>query len=214
MLDPKLIRNNPEEVKKALKNRRAEALLIDRFLAVDEEWRKLTVEVEELKAKRNSVSDQIGIMKKKGEKADETMAQMKTLSTRIKELETEMRNIETRLNQIVFEMPNLPHASAPLGKDSGNNVEIRSWGQKKQFSFKPKPHDEIGKTLGILDFEQAAKGSGSRCVVYRGPGAALERALINFMLDLHTRENGYTEVFPTVLVNPKSMLGTGQLPKF
>jgi seryl-tRNA synthetase len=214
MLDPKLIRKNPEEIKKALKNRRADASLVERFLAADEEWRKMTVEVEELKARRNTVSYQIGIMKKNKQNAEDIVAEMKALSTRIKEMETEIKNIEARIDQIVFELPNLPHASVPLGRDSSNNVEIRSWGEKRQFSFKPKPHDEIGKNLGILDFEQAAKVSGSRFVVYRGLGAALERALINFMLDMHTRENGYTEVFPPVLVNPKSMLGTGQLPKF
>jgi seryl-tRNA synthetase len=214
MLDPKLIRNNPEEIKKALKNRRADASLVDRFSAADEEWRKLTVEVEELKARRNTVSYQIGIMKKSKQDAEDIVAEMKTLSARIKEMEMEIKDIDARIDQIVFELPNLPHASVPLGKDSSNNVEIRSWGKKREFSFKPKPHDETGKNLSILDFEQAAKISGSRFVVYRGMGAALERALINFMLDLHTKENRYTEVFPPILVNPKSMLGTGQLPKF
>lgn len=214
MLDPKLVRNNPEAVKKGLKNRKAEASLVDRFLAVDEEWRKLTTEIDELKAKRNKVSDQVGEMKKKKQKADDLIAETKGLSSKIKELDEEQRKIEVRLNEIALEIPNLPHLSVPVGVDSRDNLEVRSWGEREKLPFKLKAHDEIGKALGILDFEQAAKISGSRFVVYRGLGARLERALINFMLDLHVKENGYTEVFPPVMVNPQSMLGTGQLPKF
>ena len=214
MLDPKLIRNNPEAVKKGLKNRKADISLVDRFLAVDEEWRKLTVEVDELKARRNKASDQIGEMKKKKQKADDLIAEMKGFSSKIKELDEEQRKIEQRLDEIALEIPNLPHLSAPVGVDSRDNLEVRTWGEKKKYSFKPRSHDEIGRKLGILDFEQAAKIAGSRFVVYRGLGAQLERALINFMLDLHVKKNGYTEVFPPVMVNPKSMLGTGQLPKF
>jgi seryl-tRNA synthetase len=214
VLDPKLIRNNPDAVKKGLKNRKGDAVLVDRFLAVDEEWRKLTAEVDELKARRNTVSEEIGEMKQRNEKADDLIAEMKGLSSRIKELDEEQKKIEQRLNEVALEMPNIPHMSCPVGVDPRDNLEVRAWGEKKKASFKPRSHDEIGKALGILDFDQAAKVSGSRFVVYRGPGAALERALINFMLDLHARENGYTEVFPPVLVNPQSMLGTGQLPKF
>ncbi len=214
MLDPKLIRNNPEAVKKGLKNRKAEASLVDRFLAVDEEWRKLTTEIDELKAKRNKVSDQIGEMKKKKEKADDLIAEMKGFSSRIKELDDEQRKIEERLKAISLEIPNLPHMSVPVGINSRDNLEVRTWGKKRKFSFKPLPHDEIGKKLGILNFEQAAKISGSRFVVYKEMGAALERALINFMLDLQIKENGYTEVLTPVMVRPSSMLGTGQLPKF
>ncbi|MBU0672569.1 MAG: serine--tRNA ligase [Candidatus Margulisbacteria bacterium] len=214
MLDPKLIRNNPDAVKKGLKNRKADASLVDRFLAIDEEWRKLTVEVDELKAKRNKASDQIGVLKKGKKDVGGLMAEMKELSARIKELDEEQKKIEQRLNDISLEMPNLPHHAVPVGVDSRDNLEARAWGEKRNLSFKPKSHDEIGKNLGILDFEQAAKISGSRFVVYRGVGAALERALISFMLDLHTKEHGYTEVMTPVLVNTKSMLGTGQLPKF
>lgn len=222
MLDPKLIRNNPEAVRKGLKNRKEEASLVDRFLAVDEEWRKLTNEVDELKAKRNKASDQIGEMKKKKpldvargkEKADDMIAEMKGFSSKIKELDEEQRKIEQRLNEIALEIPNISHMSVPVGIDPRDNLEVRAWGEKKKFDFKAKLHDELGKKLGILDFEQAARISGSRFVVYRGLGAALERALINFMLDVHTKENDYTEVFPPVMVNPKSMLGTGQLPRF
>lgn len=214
MLDPKLIRNNPEAVKKCLKNRKADASLVDRFLAVDEEWRKLTTEVDESKAKRNKVSDQIGEMKVKKQKADDVIAEMKSLSSRIKELDEEQKKIEQRLSEITLEMPNTHHLSVPIGVDSRDNLEVRSWGKKKKLSFKPKPHDEIGKKLGILNFEQAAKVSGARFAVYHGLGAALERALINFFLDVHVKENGYSEVFAPVLVKPESMLGTGQLPKF
>ncbi|MFH1684399.1 MAG: serine--tRNA ligase, partial [Candidatus Margulisiibacteriota bacterium] len=214
MLDPKLIRNNPDAVKRGLKNRKADASLVDSFLTVDEEWRKLTVEVDELKAKRNKASDQIAEMKKKKQPADEIIAETKTLSSRIKELDEEQRKIEQRLNVVALEMPNAPHHSVPVGVDSRDNIEVRSWGKKGKLSFKPKSHDEIGKKLGILNFEQAAKISGSRFVVYHGLGAALERALTSFFLDTHTKENGYTEVFAPVLVNAKSMLGTGQLPKF
>lgn len=214
MLDPKLIRNNPDAVKQSLKNRKADASLVDRFLQVDEEWRKLVTEIEEMKSKRNAASDNIGKMKAKKQDAAAAIAEMKALSSRIKELDEEQKKIEERLHAIVYEMPNTHHHSVPVGVDARDNVEVRSWGDKKKLSFKPKAHDEVGKKLGILNFEQAAKISGSRFVVYHGAGAALERALISFMLDLHTKENGYQEVMTPVLVNKKSMTGTGQLPKF
>ena len=214
MLDPKLIRNNPDAVKKGLKNRKADTFLVERFLAIDEEWRKLIIEVDELKAKRNTVSDQVGKMKKNGEAADDIIAEMKGLSTKVKELDEEQKKVEQRLNAISLEMPNTPHISVPVGIDSRDNLEVRTWGDKPKFKFKAKAHDEIGRNLGVLDFERAAKISGARFVVYRGMGAALERALINFMLDIHIKEHGYTEVLTPVLVNAKSMLGTGQLPKF
>jgi len=214
MLDPKLLRNNPDAVKKALKNRKADASLVDKFLAVDEEWRKLIIKVDELKATRNKVSDKIAEMKKKKEDASGVIAEMKGTSSKIKELDEKQKVLEEELNKISLEIPNVPHLSAPVGVDSRDNIEVRSWGKKTKLSFSPEAHDEIGKKLGILNFEQAAKISGSRFVVYKGLGAALERALINFMLDVHVKENGYTEVFPPVLVNSKSMLGTGQLPKF
>jgi seryl-tRNA synthetase len=214
MLDIKLIRNNPEAVKKGLKTRKADASLVDKFISIDEEWRKLTVKIEEMKAERNKVSEQIGIMKKKKEKADTQIAEMKGLSDKIKEVGEEQKKLEEQLKDIILEMPNLPHLSVPVGIDSRDNIEVRSWGNKGKFSFKPKAHDELGKKLGILNFDQASKISGSRFVVYHGQGAALERALINFMLDVQTKENGYSEVLAPVLVNKKSMLGTGQLPKF
>ncbi|MFC1571600.1 serine--tRNA ligase [Candidatus Margulisiibacteriota bacterium] len=208
------MRNNPEAVKKALKNRKEDASLIDKFLKIDEEWRKLTVEIDELKAKRNKVSDLVGVKKKKKEKADGLIAEMKSVSGRIKELNEKQTKIEGDLKSISLQMPNTHHLSVPVGVDPRDNIEVRTWGKKKKLDFKPKAHDEIGKKLGILNFERAAKISGSRFVVYLGQGAALERALINFMLDVQTRENGYKEVITPVMVNAKSMLGTGQLPKF
>jgi len=214
MLDPKLIRNNPEALKTGLKNRKAEASLIDHFLSIDEEWRKLTTQIDELNAKRNALSNKIAELKKNKQDAAQILAETKTLSEKIKLLEAEQKLIEDKLSAVALEIPNLPHMSAPIGIDTRDNLEIRSWGEKNKFDFEPLPHDEIGKKLGILDFEAAAKISGSRFVVYKGKGAALERALINFMLDLHVKENGYTEVITPVMVKPSSMQGTGQLPKF
>jgi seryl-tRNA synthetase len=214
MLDPKLIRNNPEAVQQGLKNRKGDVSLVDKYLVVDEEWRKLLVEVDGLKAQRNKVSEEIGHMKARKENADSLVADMKGLSGRIKEYEEKQKDIERRLEEIAFEMPNLPHVSVPVGVDTRDNLEVRIWGDKKHFSFAPKSHDEIGKGLGMLDFDRAAKIAGSRFVVYREMGARIERALINFMLDTHIKEHGYTEIFAPVMVNPKSMFGTGQLPKF
>jgi seryl-tRNA synthetase len=214
MLDPKLIRNNPDAVKTGLKNRKAEAGLVDHFLSVDEEWRKLTARIDLLKAQRNSASDMIAELKKKKEDAAGLLAETKGLSEKIKINEEEIKLLEQKLDSVALEIPNLPHMSVPVGVDSRDNLEARSWGEKRKFDFKLLPHDEIGRKLGILDFEAAAKISGSRFVVYRGMGAALERALINFMLDLHVKGHGYTEVITPVLVKPSSMQGTGQLPKF
>ncbi|MBI5399200.1 serine--tRNA ligase [Candidatus Saganbacteria bacterium] len=214
MLDPKLLRNNPDAVRAGLKNRKAEASLVDRFLTVDESWRELTRQVDELKALRNKVSDQIGEMKKGKQDAGELIARMKTQSATIKDLEAAQAKIAGSLMAVLLEMPNIPHHSAPIGVDARDNIEALTWGEKRIFDFKPLAHDEIGCKLGILDFEQAAKISGSRFVVYRGAGAALERALINFMLDTHVKEHSSTEIFAPVLVKPQSLIGTGQLPKF
>lgn len=214
MLDPKLLRNNPDAVRRALKNRKADATLVDRFLEIDEIWRKLTQQIDELKAERNRVSEQIGVMKKNKENTDQLIAEMKGQGERIKGVEEQLRQAEEKLNAIVLEMPNTPHLSVAVGGDSRDNVIVRSWGEKTKFEFKPKAHDEIGKALGILDFDRAGKISGSRFVVYKGLGAALERALISFMLDLHIKEHCYLEVIPPALVNSRSLVGTGQLPKF
>lgn len=214
MLDPKLIRNNPEAVKAALKNRQAEAAPVDQFLSSDADWRKLTLQIDELKAKQNAASDQIAALKKNKQDAGTLLSEMKGLSDKVKILEGEKAAIENKLNGIALVLPNIPNVSVKVGKNSAENKVIRSWGEKPKFDFKPQSHDEIGKKLGILDFDRAAKISGSRFAVYKGVGAALERALINFMLELHVKEHGYTEVLTPVMVKPESMLGTGQLPKF
>ena len=212
MLDTKLLRNNPDAVKKALKNRGADATLVDKFLELDADWRKVNTEVDELKAHRNKISDQIAGMKKKKEDSTKIIAEMKQASARIKELDEKRRAEEEKTKSILLEMPNTPHHSVPVGIDARDNIEVRKWGTAGK--KKVKPHFEIGKTLGILDFESAAKISGARFCTLKGLGAKLERALINFMLDFHTKENGFTEVFPPILVNAASLLGTGQLPKF
>lgn len=214
MLDPKLIRNNPQIIKQALKNRREDVSLIDKYLSLDEKWRSYTVDVDGLKAKRNAVSEEIGKLKQKGEKTEDLVAEMKELSDKIKKLEETQKKTEEELQNLALLIPNTHHQSVPVGIDSRDNLEVRSWGKKPEFKSTPRPHDEIGEKLGILNFDQGAKVAGSRFVNYVGLGAALERALINFMLDLHVKSHGYLEVFPPILVNRQSMIGTGQLPKF
>lgn len=201
MLDIKLLRTNPEKVKEALKLRKADSASLGKFAALDSEWRKLTSEIDELRAKRN--------------KGSETQAQEgKELRKKIKELEEKQKGLEIQLSSILLEIPNIPHSSVPKGQSAEDNVEVRRFGNPPCFSFTPKPHFEIGEKLGILDFERATKISGSRFVVLKDLAAKLERALINFMLDTHTKEGGYIEIFPPIMVNTKSMQGTGQLPKF
>ncbi|MFA5839918.1 MAG: serine--tRNA ligase [Candidatus Margulisiibacteriota bacterium] len=214
MLDPKLIRNNPDAIRKGLKNRKADASMVDNFLTLDEEWRKVVAEADTLKARRNALSEQVGERKQKKEPADDLINEVKSISGRIKELDAKQSEFEQRISAIALEIPNIPHMSVPVGVDARDNLEVRSWGSKKDYDFKLKSHDELGEKLDILDFDRAAKIAGSRFVIYKGVGALLERAIINLMLDTHTRENGYTEVFTPVLVNTKSMTSTGQLPKF
>jgi seryl-tRNA synthetase len=214
MLDTKLLRSEPEIVREALKKRNADVAAVDKFLAVDADWRKLTAQLDELKAKQNAASAEIAKLKKEKKDAAAILGQMKKIAEEAREKEKEQAGIELKLNEIVLTMPNVPHSSVPAGKSAADNQVLREWGTKPQFAFKPLPHDEIGKKLDILDFDRAAKLSGSRFVVYKGLGAALERALISFMLDLHTKEHGYTEVMTPVLVKPEALRGTGQLPKF
>jgi seryl-tRNA synthetase len=215
MLDLKFIRENPDKVKEAVKNKNEKAD-IDEILRLDKERRKLLQQAEELKARRNKVSQEIGRLKKAGESTDEIIAEMKTVSDRIKELDEEIRKVSSDLNELLAWVPNIPHESVPVGKSEADNVEIRRWiPEGYDFTKKPytKDHLEIGKRLGILDFERGAKISGSGFPVYVGKGATLERALINFMLNYHIEKHGYTEVFPPFLVNRESMIGTGQIPK-
>ncbi|MFC2102790.1 serine--tRNA ligase [Bacteroidota bacterium] len=215
MLDIKLIRENPELVRTGIRNKN-EKDRVDELLSLDEQRRKIIVKVEELKAKRNNVSSQIPEMKKAGEDTTTVLAEMKNVSNQISELDASLRKIEEEFNDILMFIPNMPHESVPIGKSADDNVEIRNWAPEG-FSFKSNKnfldHIELGKKLNILDFERGAKISGSGFPVYIGKGATLERAIINFMLDYHLTEHGYTEVLTPFLVNADSMKGTGQLPK-
>ncbi len=217
MIDIKLVRKEPERVKELLSRRDPiYAERVEELLTVDRERRTLLTEIEQLKAKRNKLSKEIGKLFKEGkrEEALKLKAEVEEISKKAKELERELKDVEERFQRLILSIPNLPHPSVPVGEDENDNVVVRYWGEKPQFDFEPLPHWEIAEKLGILDFERAAKLAGSRFVVYRKWGAKLERALINFMLDLHTQEHGYEEVIPPFLVNTKTMTGTGQLPKF
>ena len=213
MIDIKLIRENYEEVKKALSNRR-EDFDLDKFKELDERRRELLSEVEQLKSDQNKASKQIPILKKEGKDTDDLMKEMKNLSTRIKEFDQEVAQVEKDLNDFMLTIPNIPNPSVPMGETDEDNLEVRKWGEPTKFEFEPKPHWELGSDLGIIDPETAAKVSGSRFTFYKGAGARLERAITNFFLDLHTDKHGYTEVFPPFMVSRESMIGTGQLPKF
>jgi seryl-tRNA synthetase len=213
VLDIKLIRSNPELVKQALSKRGAVPGL-DQFLALDEKWRQGLVQVEELKNKRNTVSELIGKKKQTGEDAQEMILKMREVSQRIKELDEGIKELEQQLEQILLTVPNMPHESVPAGACEKDNQTVRSWGEPPEFDFEPKAHWELGVELDILDFERGGKITGARFTVSKGFGARLERALINFMLDLHTQEHHYEEIFPPFMVNRDSMIGTGQLPKF
>ena len=213
MLDPKFVRENPEAVLAALSSRGLDVDLQD-FLAADGTRRRLLNEVEQLKHRRNTLSEEVGQRKRQGQDATALIAETKELGDRIRKLDEEVRGHEQRIESILLSVPNMPHASVPVGRDGADNVEVRRWGEPRHFDFTPKPHWEIGEALGVLDFERAARMAQARFAVLIGLGARLERALINFMLDLHTRAHGYTEVFPPLLVNAAAMTGTGQLPKF
>lgn len=213
MLDIKLLRNNFEEVEKSLSTRN-EDFDLSKFKDLDEKRRSLLGEVEGLKAEQNATSKQIPILKKEGKDVSSIMEEMKVLSDKIKSLNTEVAQVEEELNDYMLTIPNIPHPSVPEGNTDEDNVEIRKFGEPIKFDFEPKAHWDLGQDLGILDAETAAKISGSRFTVYKGLGARLERAIINFFLDTHTDKHGYTEVFPPFMVNRESMTGTGQLPKF
>ncbi|CCJ32844.1 serine--tRNA ligase [Caloramator australicus] len=216
MLDIKRIRTNPEEVKEALKIR-GEAFtldMIDKVVELDERRREILVEVEALKNKKNTDSQEIAKLKREGKNADHLVAEMKELSDKIKELDDELAKVEEEIEYLLLRIPNIPNKDVPKGDTDEDNVEVRRWGEPRKFEFEPKAHWDIGVNLGILDFETASKVTGARFTFYKGLGARLERALINFFLDLHTEKHGYTEVFPPFMVNRKSMTGTGQLPKF
>jgi len=212
MLDVKFIRENPALVKKAIKDKNIK-LDIDEFLAVDKERRVLLTEVEGLKAKKNQVSEKIGKMMKEKSNAKDLIDSMKVMSQKIAEIEEKVEEEDKKLTFFVYNIPNIPHKSVQIGAGAEANKVIKEWGKAPKFKFEPKEHIEIGKILDILDFGRATKIAGTGFALYKGLGARLERALLNFMLDLHTKKHGYTEVFPPFLVNRRSMTGTGQLPK-
>ncbi|MBL4952230.1 serine--tRNA ligase [Neobacillus sp. YIM B02564] len=214
MLDLKFLRANFAEVKAKLQHRGEDLTDLDRFEELDQKRRGLIVESEQLKSKRNEVSQQVAALKREKQNADHLIQEMREVGDRIKTLDDELRDVEETLENLLLSIPNIPHESVPVGDSEDDNVEIRKWGNIREFDFAAKPHWEIADKLGILDFERAAKVTGSRFVFYKGLGARLERALISFMLDLHVDEHGYTEVLPPYMVNRASMTGTGQLPKF
>ncbi|MEW6332858.1 MAG: serine--tRNA ligase [Thermodesulfobacteriota bacterium] len=213
MLDIKYLRQNVDFVVGKMRER-GQAVSLDRFIALDEKRRDLIREAEGLRGDRNAVSKQIGERKKKGEDACDLIARMGDVSDRIKALDETLRRTDEELQAILMTLPNIPHASVCRGRGAEDNPVVRLWGEKTAYPFEPKPHWEIGEHLNILDFTRGAKITGARFTLYRGLGARLERAIVNFMLDLHTGEHGYTEVLTPFMVNRESMTGTGQLPKF
>jgi len=213
MLDIRLLRENPEAVERGLRDRGG-AELVREVVAKDTERRRLIAEVEALKAERNRASEAIGQAKRRGENPEAVMARMREVGDRIKDLDAQVKQVDAEVEALLLQLPNLPHPSVPPGTTEDENVEIRRWGEPRQFGFDPKSHDVLGEALGVLDFARAVKLAKSRFTVMWGPAARLGRALSQFMLDLHTREHGYTEVWVPQLVNGSTMLRTGQLPKF
>lgn len=194
--------------------KRGETVDLVAIMKLDEDRMSLLRRIEDLRSQRNRNSDEIGRLKREGKSADLLLEQMKGVSDEIKKLETDIRGIEEQEQEILLILPNIPHESVPVGENENENIEIRNWGEIPEFSFEPKPHWEIGEDLDIIDFQRATNIAGARFSLMKGAGALLERSLINFMLDLHTREHGYKEVVPPFMVNRKTMTGTGQLPKF
>ncbi|HOG13365.1 MAG TPA: serine--tRNA ligase [Smithellaceae bacterium] len=213
MLDIKYLRQNLEAVRRKM-NERGQNIDFDRFIGLDAKRRDILQAVETLRNERNSVSRQVGELKKKKEDASALIAKMGDVSAKIKEYDETLRVTEEELNAFVMIVPNVQHESVPQGGSSEDNAVVRTWGEKPSFCFAPKQHFELGESLNILDFGRGAKITGARFTLYRGAGAQLERAITNFMLDLHTANHGYTEVFTPFMVNAESMTGTGQLPKF
>jgi seryl-tRNA synthetase len=212
MLDLKFVRENVAQVKEAVKNKR-EKVDLDRLLALDSQRRGIITEVEELKRERNVESQKIAGLKREGKDTSEQIAKMQEVAAKVKEQDETLRDVEGQMREIQVWIPNLPHSSVPIGGGENDNVEVRSWGDTPTMDFQPKPHWEIAEQLDIVDFGRGSKVSGAFFVSYKGLGAKLERALINFMLDKHTNEHGYIEVFPPFLVNRATMFATGQLPK-
>ena len=214
MLNRKFVRENLELVKESLKKRNTGSINLDDFAVKEKEWREIKKEVEKLKFNQKNISEEIPKLKKEGKDTSEIISQMKKLSNKVKDLEKTQEALDKEIYDFLLRIPNIPADSVPVGKDENDNKEIRKWGKIRDFDFKPREHWEIATILDILDFERASKLSGSRFVVNKGAGAKLERALINFMLDLHTEKHGYKEIFPPVIVSRETLVGSGQLPKF
>lgn len=221
MLDLRFIRDNVQMAKERLASRGEAPAVLDELIQIDVERRGLLVEAELLKQKRNDLSKRVAELKRQGKSVGDALAlvyadapQLVGLDQQLQEKEAVLQKIEEQVPNLLLDIPNLPHESTPVGKSPEDNVEVRRWGTVRRFTFEPRPHWELGETLGILDFERAARIAQSRFAVLKGHGARLERALIGFMLDLHVKEHGYTEVLPPFLVNADAMRGTGQLPKF
>jgi len=215
MIDPKIIREDINLIEELLKKRHMEYVVdLEKLKNVDKERRELVLQSDELREKRNKISKEIGKLKSKGEDASAIMQEVQGLSSEIKILSEKINVLEEDYHDMHLSIPNILNQSVPEGKDDSDNIEIRTWGKKPEFSFQPKPHYDIGTDLDILDFERGVKISGARFYVYKGLAARLERALINFMLDLHTVDHGYTEIFGPYVVNDESMTATGQYPKF
>jgi len=210
MLDIKLIRENPELVRQALE-KRGDSFALDSILQTDGRYRSLLRQTEELRAKHNETSKQLG---QSQEKPPQLIAQMRQLGEQISSLQQQTREAKAGLYSLLLELPNIPHPSVPLGRGEGDNVVVRTWGKPTKFAFEPLPHWELGEKLGIIDFQQGVKLSGTRFYVLKGLGAHLQRALISFMLDVHVRENGYKEIYPPFMVKRECMIGSGNLPKF
>ncbi|MBD1222290.1 serine--tRNA ligase [Virgibacillus halodenitrificans] len=214
MLDMKYLRNNFQEVKEKLAHRGEDLTELDKFEELDTKRRELISETEKLKAKRNEATKQISVLKKEKKDAEPAIKEMRKVGDEISELDKQLKEIEEQLQHMMLSIPNIPHESVPVGEDEEDNIEVRNWGVVKDFDFDAQAHWDIATNLDILDFERAGKVTGSRFVFYKGLGARLERALLNFMMDLHADEHGYEEMLPPQIVNRTSMTGTGQLPKF
>lgn len=213
MLDMRFVRNNPQIVQEALV-RRGSALTLDEFLKLEEQRREKLFMVEQMKNRRNTVSEEIGRLKKAGQNVPDMVLEMRDLSREIKDKDEEVKVLDESLQNILLDIPNIPHESVPTGASDADNPVMRTWGEPRSFGFQPKPHWDLGEALDIIDFERGSKVTGARFVFYKGLGARLERAVFSFMLDLHTTQHHYEEIFPPFIVNRDSMVGTGQLPKF
>jgi seryl-tRNA synthetase (EC 6.1.1.11) len=213
MLDLRYLREEREKLERALKNRGYSLDILEELDALDKARREYIKRANELRARKNEISKEIGLRKKAGEDISDLLEEAKRVEEELREVEEKEKEADKKFWELWAYVPNIPHESVPVGKDSNDNVIVRQWGEIREFDFEPKPHWEIGEMLGILDFESASKMSGSRFAVYKGLGAILERALINFFLDTH-RKNGYIEVFPPILVKPESLFASGHLPKF